>query len=189
MIFAFYTSTDYNSKIIKICLFFFSFALYYTVNALFFNDSTLHKIYEDDGSFNFIYQIPIILYSSMICSAFDIIIRFFSLTEKNIIQIKKEKKNIDKNLKNMPKCLIIKFSLFFIISLIFLFFFWYYLGCFCSIYRNTQTHLIKDTLISFGLSMIYPFGLNLFPGIFRILSLKKRNRECIYKFSQIIQFA
>ena len=83
--------------------------------------------------------------------------------------------------------LIIKFSLFFVISLIFLFFFWYYLACFCEIYRNTQTHLIKDTLISFGLSMIYPFGLNLFPGIFRILSLKKRNRECIYKFSQFIQ--
>ena len=187
LIFAFYTSTNYNSKIIKICLFFFSFALYYTVNALFFNDSTLHKIYEDGGTFNFIYQIPKILYSSMICSIFDIIIRFFSLTEKNIIQMKREKKNIETNLKNLPKCLIIKFSLFFVISLIFLFFFWYYLACFCAIYRNTQTHLIKDTLISFGLSMIYPFGSNLFPGIFRILSLKKRNRECIYKFSQIMQ--
>ena len=44
LIFAFYTSTDYNSKIIKICLFFFSFSLYYTVNALFFNDYTFHNI-------------------------------------------------------------------------------------------------------------------------------------------------
>ena len=49
----FYTSDDYNSKIIKMLLFLFSFSLYYSVNALFFNDSTMHKIYEDEGAFNF----------------------------------------------------------------------------------------------------------------------------------------
>ena len=32
--FSFYTSNDYNSKTIKICLFLFSFALYYTTNGL-----------------------------------------------------------------------------------------------------------------------------------------------------------
>ena len=34
LLFAFYTKDDYNSRIIKICLFFFSFALFYSVNAL-----------------------------------------------------------------------------------------------------------------------------------------------------------
>ena len=63
--------TFYNSTIIKICLLFFSFALYYTVNALFFTDSTMHKIYEDEGMFNIIYQIPQILYSSLISSAIN----------------------------------------------------------------------------------------------------------------------
>ncbi len=58
LIFSFYTNNDYNSKSIKISLFFFSFALHYTVNALFFSDSTMHQIYEDKGYFNFIYQIP-----------------------------------------------------------------------------------------------------------------------------------
>ena len=187
-IFSFYTYNDYNSKIIKICLFFFSFALYITVNALFFNDSTMHKIYEDDGSYNFIYQIPQILYSSIICSVVNMVITFFSLTEKKILQIKKEKSNIEKNLKNISKYLVIKFSLFYLLSLISLFLFWYYLSCFCAVYRNTQIHLIKDTLISFGLTMIYPFILNLFPGIFRIISLKKLNREYIYKLSKIMQF-
>ena len=38
LIFTFYPTNDYNSMIIKICLFLFSFVLYYTVNALFFND-------------------------------------------------------------------------------------------------------------------------------------------------------
>jgi hypothetical protein len=37
--------------------------------------------------------------------------------------------------------------------------------------------LIIDTLISFGISMIYPFGLNLFPGIFRISALRAKNMD------------
>ena len=66
LIFTFYTNNDYNSKMIKICLFLFSFALYFTVNALFYGDSTMHKIYEEKGNVNFIYYIPQILYSTII---------------------------------------------------------------------------------------------------------------------------
>ena len=55
---------------------------------------------------------------------------------------------------------------------------------FCAIYKNTQLHLIKDTLISFGLSFIYPFGINLLPGLFRIPSLsEKKEIENIYILS------
>ena len=67
LIFSFYQNDrDYNSRIIKIFLFFFFFCVHFTVNALFFNDSTMHKIYIDEGSFNFIYQIPQIIYSALI---------------------------------------------------------------------------------------------------------------------------
>jgi hypothetical protein len=41
-------------------LFFVGFTIYYTVNALFFNDSTMHKIYVDEGSYNFINKKKII---------------------------------------------------------------------------------------------------------------------------------
>ncbi len=60
---------------------------------------------------------------------------------------------------------------------------------FCAIYRNTQIHLIKDTLISFGLSLLYPLGIYLIPGFFRIPSLNntKNKRECLYKFGKILQ--
>ena len=188
IIFTFYTSNDYNSKIIKICLFFFSFGLYYTVSALFFSDSTMHKIYEEEGSYNFIYQLPLILYSTLICSTANTIVSFLSLTEKNILQLKQEKIDKQRKLNEMLKYLNIKFALFYIISFILLTFFWYYLSCFCAIYRNTQIHLIKDTIISFSLTILYPFGLFFLPGIFRIPSLKRNNRECIYKFSKILQF-
>jgi hypothetical protein len=56
--FTFFSSNDYNSKSIKICLFLFIFSSYFTMNSLFFTDSTMHEIYIDKGSFNFIYQIP-----------------------------------------------------------------------------------------------------------------------------------
>ena len=123
LIFTFFTNTDYNSKIIKIILFLFSFALYFTINALFFNDKTLHKIYDDQGNFNFIYQIPNILYSFIITSIINGIIKFLSLTEKNIIEIKKEKDNMFEKSSKLLKCLMIKFILFFILIFLFLLYF------------------------------------------------------------------
>ena len=189
VIFSFYTSNDYNSKAIKILLFLFSFALYYAVNALFFNDSTMHKIYEDEGNFNIIYQIPQIIYSTIISSVVNTLLRTLSLSEKNILIIKNEKNKNEKVIKNLLKCLQIKFACFFICDLLLLILFWFYLSCFCAIYINTQIHVLKDTLISFCLSLLYPFGLYLIPGIFRIPALraKNRNKETLYKFSKIIQ--
>ena len=69
-------SNDYNSKIIKIYLFLFSLALYLTLNSLFFNDSTMHKIYKDDGEYNFIYQLPLTIYSCLISSVINYLIKF-----------------------------------------------------------------------------------------------------------------
>ena len=83
--FTFFSSYDYNSKSIKICLFLFIFSLYFTINSLFFNDSTLHKILIDKGSFNLIYQIPQILYSSIISGVINSIITFLSLSEKVLL--------------------------------------------------------------------------------------------------------
>ena len=113
-----------------------------------------------------------------------------SLSEKNILQIKEENiwsKVVQKS-KKIESCLKIKFILFFIISFILMTFFWYFVSCFCAVYTNTQIILIKDTLISFLTSMIYPFGLNLLPGMFRIPSLRAKNKDkkCIYKLSLIL---
>ena len=188
IIFSFYTSNDYNSKIMKICLFLFSFVLFYTVNALFFNDSTMHKIYEDKGDTDLIAHIPQIIYSTIISSVIIIILKYFSLSEKDVLKIRKEKIIDNSKIFDILHCLTIKFLLFFQISTLFLIFFWYYLSCFCAVYKNTQYFLIKDTIVSFGLSLLYPFGLNLLPGLFRIPSLKKNDRQCLYQVSKIIQF-
>ena len=188
LIFSFFIYNDFNSSIIKICLFFFGFALYFTINTLFFNDSTMHKIYEDGGIFNIFYQIPQILYSTLISAIFNSIIKSLSLSENNVLELKNNKKSKTNYISKILKCLIIKFIFYFILSFLFLFLFWYYLSCFCAIYVNTQKHLIKDTIICFTLSLLYPFILQLINGCLRYNSLhsKKKNKECIYKTSQLI---
>ena len=190
LIFSFYTYNDYNSKIIKICLFIFYFSLYFAVNALFFSDSTMHKIYEDEGSFNFIYQIPIILYSFLISNTINYLLKYLSLSEKAILNLKNCKiKKIRKYKRQLKKCLFIKYIIFFIISFILLLLFWYYISCFCVVFKNTQILLIKDTLISYGFSLLYPFGINLLPGFFRIRSLKsvKKDKKWLYRISKYLQ--
>ena len=189
ILFTFLPSNDYNLLTLKISLFLLSFSLYFTINAFFFTDETMNKIYKDCGNYNIIYQIPQILYSSIISTVINMILKNLSLSEKNILKLKQEKdfKNAKKSSKHIRKCLNIKSIIFLIISLFLLLFFWYFISCFCAVYINTQMILIKDTIFSFVLSMIYPFGLNLFPGIFRIPALraKRNDRKCLYNFSSI----
>ena len=88
LFFSFFYKSDYNSIIIKIDILFIGFIIYYTVNALFFSDKTMHKIYEDKGDFNFIYQLPQIIYSALISSVLNILFKLFALSEDLIIFFK-----------------------------------------------------------------------------------------------------
>ena len=190
LIFSFITKNDYNPKIIKIILFLFSFSLSYTINSLFFTDSTIHNIYFEEGKYDFIYQLPKILYSTIISSSINTLLLFLSLPDKKIIDIKniKDKEKKEKEKINLFQCLKIKFTLFFILYFLFQLLFLYYLSCFCVVYNNTQIYLIKDQIITFTLSLIYPFFLCLIPGIFRIPSLRDKNKDakCFYFLSKLI---
>ena len=46
ILFTFFRKNDFNIFFIKVILFIFSFSLYFVINALFFTDSTMNKIYE-----------------------------------------------------------------------------------------------------------------------------------------------
>ena len=188
-LFSFFPNNDYNIMVIKTSLFFFSFGLYYTVNSLFFTDSTMNKIYERE--YPFIYQLPNIIYSNLISTVINLIIRYLTLTSKDILEIRLiDVEKLDIKVGEIKKCIKIKFIFFFILSFLFLFIFWFYVTIFCAVYQKTQILLIKDTTISFGLSLIYPFGYYLLPGIFRIPSLrsKTKNRECMYRISLLLQY-
>ena len=118
--------------------------------------------------------------------------KFFFLTERSLLEIKKEQtiEKAEDKIDNVRKCLTIKYICFYLIGSLLLMFFWYYISSFGAVYQNTQIYLIKNTLISYGFCFIYPFFINVFPSVFRIISLKKvdnGDRECLYKISNILQ--
>ena len=191
IVFTFFYNSDYNSKIIKINLFIIGFTLFFAMNTLFFNDNTMHKIYEDRGTFDLLYQMPQIIYSSIISGIFKFLLTKFALTEELILNIKgnKNTEDLDKRVTSVKKNIKIYFIFYFIISTIILLFFWYYISMFCAIYMNTQTHLLKDTLISYAISFISPFFIYLIPGFFRIPASTNRNaqRKYLYNCSKFLQ--
>ena len=85
----------------------------------------------------------------MISVVLNTLLKLLALSEGDILKLKakKTKKDLNKREKDLKSKLFIKFLLFFILSTIFLLFFWYYLAMFCAVYTNTQAHLIEDTLI------------------------------------------
>ena len=114
------------------------------------------------------------------------------LTDDNILQIKYQptkKLALQKKLIVL-KCINVKFAIFFILNFVLLILFGFYLTCFNGIYENTQIYLIKNTCISFGFSLLYPFIIYIFPSIFRIISLdaKSKNKNCLFGTSRILQF-
>ena len=190
LLFTFVKVKDYNLVSVKMSLFIISFSLYFMINTFFFTDETMNIIFIENGKYNLTYQIPQIVYSCLISSFINAILRALSLSEKDILSVKNEKKpsNIVKRIIYIKKCLKIKSSIFYFISFLLIIFFWYFMSSFCAVFKNTQIILIKDTILSFGLSMFLQFGLYLIPGIFRIVALRAKNKDqkCLYKFSNLI---
>ena len=158
----------------------------------FFNNDTIDKIYEDNAKYNFSYHIPQILYSVLISKFIDSLIKYLSLSQDDIVELKKEKVKKDFDKGYVPKLienLKIKFITFFIITFIIIVFFLYYITCFCGVYSNTQKHFIIDSIISFTIALILPFVTYLIPGLFRILALKGENKAyaLLYKFSSFLR--
>ena len=151
----------------------------------------MHKIYKSKGVFDFETQIPIAVYSTIISTILNMPLNYLALSNEEIINFKLEdtKNNIFKRINNLKNNLILKFRLYFIVSSLFLLFFWYYLSMFGVIYENTQIHLLKDTLMSFALSLVYPFVIYLLPGIFRLCALSNANKKRVYlyNFSKFLQ--
>ena len=124
------------------------------------DESRIHKIYTDEGIYNFNYLIPYITYSFIISHAIYTTIKYFSLSERNISEIKDAKTISELSDKEcqVKICIKIKYTCFFCLSIIFLIFFWYYLSSFGAVYQNTKIYLIKNILISFSFSLLYPFN-------------------------------
>ena len=188
IIFSFLNNTDYNVKVLKIQLFVFAIIIFIVFNTLFYSDKDVSHTYQNQGKFDILYTLPKTIFSSVISAVINFILKFLSLSNEKIKQLA----NIN-NIKLFQKklCLeiqIIKRKIFVFHILIFLFtlFFWFYITLFCAVYRNSQIIVFKSCIITFCLSMFYPFIICFATSVFRLFALSHEFKPIFY-ISKIFQ--
>ena len=188
IIFTFFMRNDHNIIYIKYSRFIFFVCTDMALNVFFFSDDTMHKLYIDYGKYNFIQQIPQIIYSTIVSQMIQVFVCYLSLTDKHYYQIKNLNIKSPSLILDIVKCVHLKIIFFFIFTGVMFFFYWYTITSFCAVYENTQIAFIKDSIISFGLGLLYPFALYLIPSVLRIISLKYcvGKLSFVYKLSDII---
>ena len=186
--FTFFRGNDHNLIPIKLSRLIFSICTDMAFNVFFFEDETMHKMFLDYGKYNFYQQIPQIIYSTIVSQIIEVYLCFLSLTDTYYYQIKKLEFNFRNDIEKIIKCIKIKLIFYFISTFLMFAFYWYTIACFCAVYVNTQTAFITDSISSFGLGLLYPFGLYLFPSLLRLISLRATNSRLafLYKLSDII---
>ena len=191
IIFTFFIFNDYNLLYVKYARFIFLVATDMAMNVFFFSDDSMHKIFLNYGKFNFIQQIPQVIYTTIISQLMEIFLCFLSLTDKHIYGIKNSNKALqERKIRSILKCIKIKLVFFYIFSFIIFGAYWYIVSVFCAVYANTQIIFLKDCLSSFGLGLLYPIIIYLIPSGLRVLSIRnpKLKLRCIYKLRDIIPF-
>ena len=80
------------------------------------NEDAIHNIYQNQGTFDLIYQIPQIIYSNIISFILDKIIRYLSLSQDYLINAKVNPIITNKiKLKKIFGVMVVKFTYFFLI--------------------------------------------------------------------------
>ena len=149
----------------------------------------MRQIYIYKGNTNAAVHIPNIILSSLCCLIMNFIVRFVSLSERDISKINctkggEERKNLCKKIKRKYK---IKLYILFGVSSILILLCWYYVASFCAVFKNSQGHYFINLLIAFIACNIWPCVTSLITPIIRKKSLNN-NSKCMYKFSQIISY-
>ena len=190
ILFTFFSCNDHNILYVKFSRFIFLVCTDMALNVFFFSDETMHKMFLDYGKYNFVQQIPQIIYSTIVSQLIEVFLCYLSLTDKYFYQVKNLKIKLQNRISELVKSIQMKIIFFYLFIGIMFFFYWYIITCFCEVYANTQTAFIKDSLSSFGLGLLYPLALYLIPSALRKLSLKfcAGKLSFIYKLSDIIPF-
>ena len=93
------------------------------LNVFFFADETMHKMFLDYGKYNFIQQIPQIIYSTIVSQLIEVLLCYLSLTDKHYYQIKNSNIKSPEFILNIIKCIQLKLFFFYIFTgIMFLFY-------------------------------------------------------------------
>lgn len=188
--FIFCSCNDYNLLNTKIARFIFILYTSMAMNVLFFLESTIDKIYQNNSIYDLVQNIPQILISAASIIVIEIFVCYFTLTDKHIYKVKSLLYNDkfvfrDDQILEIYKCIKIKLNIYFIISFLFILFYWYFVTAFCRIYEIAQITLIINHLLSKLIPLFYPFFLYLLATIMRVVALNK-SLKCLYDISHII---
>ena len=190
----FFACHDYNLFYIKIQRFFILFCVDMTMNGLFFVHESMHKKYTQGENFTFVQKLPQLIFTLIGAHILEVILCYLSLTDVHVYEIKalppKEKKNGQKIMDILSR-IQRKLTAFIIFTFILFLFFWYFISAFCAVYQNTQKIYLRDSMISFAISMLDPFIIYSFTNLLRCISLTKLCRKkccggCLYKTSDLI---
>ena len=188
ILFTFFVCDDYNLIYIKSVRFIFLISTDMVMNAFFFSDESMHKLYISYGKYDFVQQIPQMLYSNIISKIVEILLCYLSLTDKPIYKIKKFCLNYSL-IKKEFKFIHIKLIIFYIFTFIFMVFYWYVVSAFCVVYKNTQIAFIKDWIFCLLLGILLSLAIYIIPSGLRICAIKNskwKGSIFIYKLSEII---
>ena len=123
IIFTFFFHNDYNLYYIKNAKFIFLLATDMAMNIFFFSDETMNKLYLSYGKYDFVQQVPQIIYSKIVSIVVEIFHCFLSLTDKHYYQIKTLTKSEKEKIFDIIRCVKRKTIIFFILTfIIFLFY-------------------------------------------------------------------
>ena len=179
---------EYRIYTIKIIIYFNSISLLLVSNICFYHDETMHKIYEENGKYNFLYKLPFIFISDIISFASIFLFETLIDYQEELINLKinlddnEKRKQIKKIRKTFKRNRII----FYIISLIIQIFSWYFISCFFAVYINTQIYLLIDFLIGLSLSLLNLLFRSLLIVIFKSCAIKSNYKKFLHFIFKII---
>ena len=187
--FTFISWNDYNLFYVKMARFLVILCTEMTLNALFFADETVHKLYTQHGKYNFGQNLPHIIYSLLITHILEILLCYLTMTDIHIYEIKNMKKGeqTPENIFEILKKIKIKLIVFFSFTGLLFIFYWYCVSAFCAVYQKTQGFFILNSFFSFLIELIDPFIIYALIILLRKLSLKyhdKKWMEWVYKISK-----
>ena len=190
-LFTFFACTDYNLFYIKMERFLTLLCIEMTMNGLFFIHESMHRKYVEGEELTFAQKIPQILFTLIASHLIEVILCFLGMTDVHVYEIKslpKLDQNKEKVVNIMDK-MKNKLVWFFVFTFLLFLFNWYFISAFCAVYQNTQKIFLRDSGISFLISMIDPFIIYGCTTILRYISLFsccKKKLCCLYKLSDLI---
>ncbi len=188
IIFTFFSTTEYNLRVVRIALFILFLGFFFTFNALFYTDDIIKAVYKYKGNTTAAIHVPNLILSSLCCLIANYIIRFFCLNEKDIIALGINKNRKEGEITRLTKSLKIRLYILFGISIVLMGIFWYYVSAFCAVFKNSQGHYFGNVLITFIICNLYPFVFSWIAPPLRYKSKSTSKGQTLYKVSQILAF-